>query len=109
MKLAGELDQSPDLPVRAVCAISPTIDLELCVRAIERRANFPYQFNFVRHLKARLRRKAICWPGAFDLRPLRAIWTIRKFDVVYTAPSSGYQGASEYYFRVSAIRLSDRI
>jgi predicted alpha/beta-fold hydrolase len=109
MKLAGELEQSPDLPVRAVTAISPTIDLELCVRAIERGVNIPYQFNFVRHLKARLRRKALAWPGAFDLRPLGSMWTIRKFDDVYTAPLSGYHGASDYYFRASAIRLADRV
>ena len=58
MKLAGELAATPDLPVRAVAAVGPTIDLERCVRAIERRRNLPYQFNFVRNLKARMRRKA---------------------------------------------------
>ncbi len=38
MKLAGELGAtSGRLPVRAVVAVSPTIDLERCVTAIERR------------------------------------------------------------------------
>ena len=55
MKLAGELADHPDLPVRAVVAVSPTIDLERCVRAIERRVNIAYEWNFVRHLKARMR------------------------------------------------------
>jgi predicted alpha/beta-fold hydrolase len=109
IKLAGELAASPDLPVAAVVAISPTIDLDLCVRALERRANIAYHFNFVRHLKARMRRKAVAWPDAFDLRPLGSIWTIRKFDDVYTAPSHGFDGASDYYFRASALRTIDQI
>ena len=109
LKLAGELGGHPDLPVRAVVAVSPTIDLDLCVRAIEHRANFAYQWNFVRNLRARMRRKAQLWPGAFDLRPLDRIWTIRQFDEAYTAPHHGFAGASDYYFKASALRVIDRI
>ena len=107
MKLAGEV--GPDSPVRAVVAVSPTIDLERCVRAIERRANVAYQWNFVRSLRGRLRRKAAAWPGTFDLTPLGRIWTIRAFDEMYTAPHHGFSGASDYYFRASAMRVIDRI
>jgi len=109
IKLAGELCEEADLPVLGVVGVSPTIDLECCVQAIERRANIAYHFNFVRHLKARMRRKAAAWPGTFDLRPLSTIWTIRSFDEAYTAPLHGFQGASDYYHRVSALRLADRI
>lgn len=109
MKLAGELEDTPDLPVVGVAAVSPTTDLDLCVHALERKANFPYQWNFVRHLKARMRRKARAWPGRFDLAPLGRIWTIRTFDEVYTAPFHGFAGASDYYFRASAMRTMHRI
>ncbi len=109
MKLAGELHAHPDLPVRAVVAVSPTIDLERCVRAIERRVNLAYEWNFVRHLKARMRRKAAFWPDAFDLTKLDRIWTIRAFDEIYTAPYHGFGGATDYYHRASAIRVTDRI
>ena len=109
MKLAGELSSSPSLPVDGVVAICPTIDLERCVRAIERRSNLPYHFNFVRNLRARMRRKARAWPGAFDLTPLGRIWTIRRFDDVYTAPYHGFGDAATYYHRVSALRVVDRI
>lgn len=109
LKLAGELRDEPGLPVRGVVAVSPTIDLDLCVRAIERRVNIPYQFNFVRNLKARMRRKAHAWPEAFDLRPLSSIWTIRRFDEIYTAPFHGFAGATDYYHRASAMRLIDRV
>jgi len=104
MKLASELGDRAD-PVKAVVAVSPTIDLERCVRAIERRVNYPYQWNFVRNLRARMRRKSGAWPGAFDVAPLDKIWTIRKFDDVYTAPFHGFGDASNYYQQASAIRV----
>ncbi|HEX7779165.1 MAG TPA: alpha/beta fold hydrolase [Vicinamibacterales bacterium] len=109
LKLAGELGTSADLPVQAVAAVSPTIDLDLCVRAIERRINIPYHWNFVRRLRERMRRKAVHWPGVFDLTPLDSIWTIRRFDDVYTAPHHGFAGSADYYFRASALRVIDRI
>ena len=109
IKLAGELGDSGSLPVRAVVAVSPTIDLNICVQAIERRANVAYQWNFVRNLRARMRRKAAAWPGAFDVAPLGRIWTIRAFDERYTAPFHGFAGATDYYTRASAMRVIDRI
>jgi predicted alpha/beta-fold hydrolase len=90
-------------------AVSPVADLDRCVRAIERRANYPYQWNFIRNLRSRMRRKVKCWPGSFDLAPLGSIWSIRKFDEVYTAPHHGFKGASDYYFKASALRVVDRI
>lgn len=109
LKLAGELDQHPSLPVRAVVAVSPTIDLERCVHAIEGKANFAYQWNFMRNLRARMRRKVQAFPGSFDLTNLDRIWTIRRFDDTYTAPHHGFAGASDYYFKASSMRVVDRI
>ena len=67
LKLAGELGESAPPELAAVCAVSPTMDLARCVDALERRSNFVYQWNFVRNLKARMRRKAAAIPGAFSL------------------------------------------
>lgn len=108
-KLAAELVDTPDLPVRAAVAICPTIDLDRCVRAIERRSNTIYQFNFVRNLRNRMRRKAAAWPGRFDLAPLDRIWTIRRFDDVYTAPHHGFGDATNYYRLASAQRVAQRV
>jgi predicted alpha/beta-fold hydrolase len=107
VKLAGEA--GPGEPIVAAAAVSPTIDLDRCVRAIERRVNYPYQWNFVRNLRARMRRKVAAWPGSFDLAPLGGIWTIRRFDTMYTAPHHGFASAEDYYFRASALRVVDRI
>lgn len=109
VKLAAEAADEPDLPVRAAVAVCPTIDLDRCVRTIERRSNVVYQFNFVRNLRARMRRKAVAWPGRFDLTPLDRIWTIRRFDDVYTAPYHGFGDASNYYRLASATRIVDRV
>jgi predicted alpha/beta-fold hydrolase len=89
--------------------VCPTIELEICVRSIERRRNYAYQWNFVRNLRGRMRRKAAAWPGVFDLSRLDRIWTIRTFDEIYTAPHHGFAGASDYYHRASAMRVADRI
>jgi predicted alpha/beta-fold hydrolase len=109
LKLAGELGDAAPPELKAVCAVSPTMDLALCVQALERRANIAYQFNFVRNLKARMRRKAAAFPGAFSLDALRKIWTVRQFDEAYTAPHHGFRDASDYYHRASALRVIDRI
>jgi predicted alpha/beta-fold hydrolase len=109
LKLAGELATTPLPEVKAVCAVSPTMDLAVCVNALERRANIPYQFNFVRNLRKGMRRKAAAFPADYSLEPLRRVWTVRQFDEAYTAPHHGFQNAADYYYRASAVRVIDRV
>jgi predicted alpha/beta-fold hydrolase len=108
LKLAGELGDSFS-PLRAVCAVSPTMDLALCVKALERPSNIAYAFNFVRRLKARMRRKATLFPHEYSLEELGHVWTVRQFDEAFTAPHHGFRDASDYYYRASAMRVVDRI
>ena len=68
LKLAGEYGDAPPPSLRAVCAVSPVMELAACVRALERRQNIVYQWNFVRGLKARMRRKGVSHPGRFRAR-----------------------------------------
>ena len=79
------------------------------MQAIERRANRIYEWNFCRNLQGRMRRKARMFPDVFDLDGLWKIWSIRTFDDRYTAPHHGFDGASDYYHRASAMRVIDRI
>jgi predicted alpha/beta-fold hydrolase len=109
LKLAGEYGDSPPSPVKAVCAVSPIIEISPCVRALERPENFLYQWNFVRDLKRRIQRKDRYWPGKFDLTKLNQIRTVREFDEVFTAPHFGFKDAEDYYHRASAMRVVDRI
>lgn len=109
LKLAGDYGDAAPPQLRGVAAVSPVIELEACVRALERRQNVIYQWNFVRGLKARMRRKSRWHPGRYALEPLDAVRTVRQFDEAYTAPHFGFAGASDYYHRASAMRVIDRI
>lgn len=109
LKLAGEYGNAAPPQLRGVAAVSPVMDLAACVAALERRQNIPYQWNFVRALRARMRRKAAHFPGRYDLGRLDRIWTVRSFDETYTAPHFGFASAADYYHRASARRVIDRI
>ena len=109
LKLAGEYGSEKLPSLKGVCAVSPVMELDACVRALERRQNVIYQWNFVRGLKARMRRKARTHPDRFAVERLSEVRTVRDFDEVFTAPHFGFDGASDYYFRASAMRVIDRI
>ena len=109
LKLAGENGANRRKQLRAVCAVSPTMDLAVCVDALEERHNAIYQWNFVRNLKSRMRRKAAAWPGKWSLDALARIRSIREFDDAYTAPFHGFRDAADYYDQASAIRVIDKI
>jgi uncharacterized protein len=109
LKLAGDFGAAPPPALRAVCAVSPTMDLALCVDALERRSNLLYQFNFMRNLRSRLRRKAALFPDLYDVARLAGVWTVRRFDDVFTAPMSGFGTAERYYREASSLRVVDRI
>jgi predicted alpha/beta-fold hydrolase len=109
LKLAGEYGAHAPRTLVAVAAVSPIIEISQCTRALERPGNVLYQWNFVRDLKRRVRRKARCHPGRFDLSRLNEVKTVRAFDRSYTAPHFGFRDEEDYYHRASAMRVIDRI
>jgi uncharacterized protein len=109
LKLAGEYAESIPPQVRGVIAVSPSIDLKSCADAIEMRSNLIYHWNFILSLRGRLRRKARLFPDRYDTSRLRGVWTIRKFDDVYTAPHAGFRNVAHYYERASALPFISRI
>ena len=109
LKLAGDYGDSPPPSLKGVCAVSPVMELVECVKALERKQNVVYQWNFVRGLKARMRRKHAAYPGRFPIDRLAGVRTVRQFDECFTAPHFGFNGASDYYHRASAMRVIDRI
>jgi predicted alpha/beta-fold hydrolase len=109
LKLAGEYGPCAPAALAGVAAVSPIIEISECTRALERPGNALYQWNFVRDLKRRMRRKDGFRRGAFDLAPLETIRTVREFDEAYTAPYFGFRDAEDYYHRASAMRVIDRV
>ena len=109
LKLAGEYGAYAPTALIGVAAVSPIIEIGECTRALERRENVLYQWNFLKDLKRRMRRKAQCQPGRFDLSALDSVKTVRGFDDTYTAPHFGFRSAEDYYYRASSMRVIDRI
>jgi len=109
LRLAGDYGRKVPPQVQAFVAVSPTMDLGLCVEALERRANRLYEWNFVRNLKRRMKRKAHFWPGRFNLRQLSAVRTVRDFDEHFTAPHHGFRDADDYYYRASSLQTISQV
>ena len=109
LKLAAEYGAHAPAALVAVAAVSPIMEIGACVEALERPGNGLYQWNFVKDLKRRMRRKNRVHPGRFDMTKLDAIRTVRQFDEVYTAPYFGFRNAADYYHRASALRHIERI
>lgn len=108
LRMAGEYGGQAPSQVKAFAAVSPTLDLAACIDALERRSNWLYQWNFMRELRARIRRKALLFPALYSTAPLRRVRTVRQFDDTYTAPMSGFRDAADYYQRASSLRVIDR-
>jgi predicted alpha/beta-fold hydrolase len=109
LKLAGEYGPHAPATLLGVAAVSPIIEISECTRALERPGNGLYQWNFVRDLKRRMRRKDRFHRGAFDLSALDRVKTVREFDETYTAPYFGFRNAEDYYHRASAMRVVGRV
>ena len=109
LRLAGDYGTETPQELRAVIAVSPTMHLGACVEALERRSNLIYEWNFVRSLKRRMKRKGRAWPDRFDLSRLDGVRTVREFDERFTAPSHGFRDADDYYHRASSLRVIDRV
>lgn len=105
LRLAGEYAADFPAQLAGVAAVSPSIDLDSCAGALERRANSLYRLNFIRNLRKRVLRKSRLRPDLYDTQRLRGVRTIRQFDEHYTAPHGGYRDASDYYARTSSRRV----
>jgi predicted alpha/beta-fold hydrolase len=108
LKATGELGRS-EPALAGTVVVCPNIDPTLCVRELERPANWLYHRHFLTRLKARVQRKASLSPGRWDLNGLRAITRISEFDDRYTAPDGGYRDAADYYDRSGARHVLDSI
>ncbi len=109
LKLAGEYGGAAPSELKGVIAVSPSIDLNASADAIELRSNIVYNLRFIWSLRTRMRRKARLFPDHYDESSLRGVWSIRKFDDVYTAPHSGFGNVANYYSRASSLQFISRI
>ena len=109
LKVTGEYADHPPPQVRAICAVSPSVDLLASNEALCRRSNWLYHRDFLRRLRKRIYTKQRLFPELYDISGLRKIRTLRAFDERYTAPAHGFKSAYDYYERASSLPLIARI
>lgn len=102
LHLAGRLaNELPD-ELKAVCAISPAVDVTSSIDYLHLPSNRIYHNRFLRSLRKRIEIKHKLSPDVYDVSKLKNIKTIRDFDENYTAPLGGFKNADDYYSRVSS-------
>jgi predicted alpha/beta-fold hydrolase len=108
LKLAAEAGDEALPNLDCVVAANPPIDLAACCRHIQRRENRVYDRNFVKALRAEVRRLHDLFP---ELGPVAfpKSMSLFDFDERYTAPRNGFAGARDYYERSSAAAMVPRI
>jgi uncharacterized protein len=108
LKAAGETGSSETALAGAI-AVCPTIDPAQCAKALEAPRNWVYHYHFLTQLKRRIRRKAVLFPGRWNLAGLDLIRTLSEFDDRYTAPDGGYASGADYYDRSGACHVLNAI
>lgn len=109
LKLAGEYGEEPPRELKAVCAISPSIDMRAGSELLMKRRNWIYQQDFLRRLRQRITIKKKLFPNLYDSTGLRDIRTIKQFDNRYVAPAFGFASADDYYAKASSFPYISRI
>jgi len=109
LKLAGEYGESPPAQLLAICAVSPSVDLNASADLIMKRSNWLYHRDFVRQLKKRARTKHKLFPELYDISGIDDVRTIREFDDRFTARAHNFRDVDDYYYQASSIRVIDRI
>src|SRR5713101_2059975 len=89
LKLAGEYGDNPPPALKAVCTVSPSINLRASTDLMAQRRNWIYQQDFLRRLRRRIRIKEKLFPDAYDSTGLHRIRRIEQFDDRYIAPMFG--------------------
>lgn len=105
LKAAGEYGRSAPAWLRAVVGVSPVIDMQPSADALHDPRNRVYEWNFLKNMLARYRRKAKLFPGRFPLDYCRQVRSIRTYDEYIVAPLSGFSGADDYYDRAASARV----
>src|SRR5438067_12107568 len=109
LKTAGEWGKAGPREFCAVAAVCPSMDLAASADALHLPVNRLYEQYFLWKLKARMRAKAQCFPGRYDLSRLRGLKSLRDFDHKVTAFYCGFDGASDYYARSAAANVVQNI
>jgi predicted alpha/beta-fold hydrolase len=105
LKLAGEWGRDHPDRIRAMCAVSPPLDLVATSRALEKRRTFPYRQYVLRKLVevGVAYKKLYPQPAAYyDVEKLKRARLIREYDDLIVAPMYGFENSDDYYRKMSS-------
>ena len=109
LKTAGEWGIVGPPGFCGVVAVCPAMDLAASSDALHSPGNWLYEQYFLWRLKARMKAKAKCFPGEYDLSRMSGLKSLRDFDDRVTAFYCGFAGASDYYAQSAASNVVDKI
>jgi predicted alpha/beta-fold hydrolase len=109
LKAAGEYGAAPPNWLKAVVGVSPVVDMQPSADALHDLRNRAYEWNFLRNMLRRYRRKAELLPDQYSLANCKRVYSIRTYDEYIVAPNCDFLGADDYYDRAAAARVIDRI
>lgn len=109
LKAAAELGKQALVKFKAVCAISPPIDLKACLAEMDYGINKMYHLRFLMGLKLKVLQKSKLFVNKFDVSKLKLVKNLYSFDNYFTAPDAGYASADDYYEKASSLNILDKI
>lgn len=110
LKWLGEREVDVPKQLQGAVAISVPFDLVACARALDRGLpRLLYTTNFLRTLKAKVRRKARVFPGFVDVAAVLRARTFAQYDRALTAPLHGFADEMDYWTRSSSGPYLDRV
>jgi len=108
LKYLGEGETHP--AIVAGVGISAPVDITASSTGLDRSwSNLVYRRRLIGRLVAKVRAKALKFPGEIDARGAGAIRTFAEFDNRYTAPLHGFPNAAVYWAESSARPFLRRI
>ncbi|CAL68374.1 YheT family hydrolase [Christiangramia forsetii] len=108
MKYLGENRSLPDEIIGSV-GVSVPCDLSGSLGAINRMRNFVYSKRFELNLKQHLLERAEKFPDHIQKKQISACKSLRDIDDLYTSKAHGYNDASDYYKKTSALGYLQKI
>jgi predicted alpha/beta-fold hydrolase len=97
LKLLGEAGENVPSEIRSAFAMSVPVDLTSASDQLARFRNRFYMRYLLAPLRARMREKAIRFPGVLDLSGLDKMRTFHEFDRRFTAPLHGFDSIQHYW------------
>jgi predicted alpha/beta-fold hydrolase len=105
LKYLGEQGEQLPPEIKVACAFSVPVHLASSSVEMAKFHNRVYLIRFLKTLVAKMKYKAVQFPGQVDISGIDAMKTFLEFDNRFTAPMHGFINAADYYERCSAINF----